>query len=75
MPIFFQQATGEVSYDTQDADYGWGAFPYARLTHMCCCQGWDIGYWGGDPWQSDELKDYGSMVEWESWVDNGDQSL
>ncbi|MGN6186062.1 MAG: hypothetical protein ACTHQM_20720 [Thermoanaerobaculia bacterium] len=28
-----------------------------------------------DPWQSDELKDFGTMVEWESWVDNGDQSL
>ncbi|HEX2831738.1 MAG TPA: hypothetical protein VHW00_01915 [Thermoanaerobaculia bacterium] len=28
-----------------------------------------------DPWQSDELKEFGSMVEWESWVDNGDQSL
>jgi anti-sigma factor RsiW len=28
-----------------------------------------------DPWQSEELKEFGSMVEWESWVDNGDQSL
>jgi hypothetical protein len=28
-----------------------------------------------DPWQSDELKEFGSMVEWESWVDNGDKSL
>jgi anti-sigma factor RsiW len=28
-----------------------------------------------DPWQSDELKEFGSMVEWESWVDNGDTSL
>ncbi len=33
-----------------------------------------------DPWQSDELKDYQSMVAWESWVDKGsartgDQSL
>jgi anti-sigma factor RsiW len=27
------------------------------------------------PWQSDELSDYQSMVAWESWVDNGDQSL
>ncbi|HVG25171.1 MAG TPA: hypothetical protein VND45_13525 [Thermoanaerobaculia bacterium] len=27
-----------------------------------------------DPWQSEELKDYSSMVAWESWVDNGDQS-
>ncbi|HET8798624.1 MAG TPA: hypothetical protein VFO89_13110, partial [Thermoanaerobaculia bacterium] len=26
-----------------------------------------------DPWQSDELKEFGSMVEWESWVENGDQ--
>ena len=23
-----------------------------------------------DPWQSDELKDYQSMVAWESWVDS-----
>jgi hypothetical protein len=22
-----------------------------------------------DPWQSDELKDFGSVVQWESWVD------
>lgn len=31
-----------------------------------------------DPWQSEELKDFQSMVAWESWVDpkaNGDQSL
>ena len=32
-----------------------------------------------DPWQSEELKGYQSMVAWESWVDsdtkNGDQSL
>lgn len=27
-----------------------------------------------DPWQSDELKDYSSMVDWESWVENGDPS-
>jgi len=27
-----------------------------------------------DPWQSDELKDYSAMVEWESWVEDGDQS-
>jgi hypothetical protein len=31
-----------------------------------------------DPWQSDELKDFQSMVAWESWVDSnprsGDQS-
>jgi anti-sigma factor RsiW len=27
------------------------------------------------PWQSEELSDYQSMVAWESWVDNGDQSL
>ncbi|MGZ5431607.1 MAG: hypothetical protein ACXW31_05140 [Thermoanaerobaculia bacterium] len=26
------------------------------------------------PWQSDELKDYSSMVAWESWVEDGDQS-
>ena len=28
-----------------------------------------------DPWQSEELKEFGSMVEWESWVEPGDQSL
>ncbi|HEV3486579.1 MAG TPA: hypothetical protein VG106_14305 [Vicinamibacterales bacterium] len=32
-----------------------------------------------DPWQSDELNEYQSMVAWESWVDadtrNGDTSL
>ena len=22
-----------------------------------------------DPWQSDELKDFGTVVQWESWVD------
>lgn len=27
-----------------------------------------------NPWQSDELNDYSSMVAWESWVENGDQS-
>lgn len=28
-----------------------------------------------DPWKSDELKDYSSMVAWESWVEpRGDQS-
>lgn len=27
------------------------------------------------PWASEELKDYSSMVAWESWVENGDQSL
>lgn len=27
------------------------------------------------PWQSEELSDYHSMVAWESWVENGDQSL
>lgn len=27
-----------------------------------------------DPWQSDELKDYSSMVAWESWVEEGDRS-
>ncbi len=26
------------------------------------------------PWASDELKDYSSMVAWESWVEDGDQS-
>lgn len=28
-----------------------------------------------DPWQSEELKEFGSMVEWESWVEPGDKSL
>jgi anti-sigma factor RsiW len=28
-----------------------------------------------DPWASDELDEYGSMVEWETWVETGDQSL
>lgn len=27
-----------------------------------------------NPWQSDELDDYSSMVAWESWVEDGDQS-
>ena len=27
-----------------------------------------------DPWQSDELQDYSSMVAWETWVEDGDQS-
>jgi anti-sigma factor RsiW len=27
-----------------------------------------------DPWASEELNDYSSMVAWESWVENGDQS-
>ncbi|MDQ6802232.1 MAG: hypothetical protein M3041_15515 [Acidobacteriota bacterium] len=27
-----------------------------------------------DPWQSDELKDFGSVVQWESWVDNNSGS-
>ncbi|HKO01945.1 MAG TPA: hypothetical protein VJ032_09650 [Thermoanaerobaculia bacterium] len=25
-----------------------------------------------DPWQSDELKDFGSVVQWESWVPESD---
>jgi len=30
-----------------------------------------------DPWQSDELKDFGTVVQWESWVDarSGGSSL
>ena len=28
-----------------------------------------------DPWQSEELKDYQSMVAWESWVEESDKSL
>lgn len=27
-----------------------------------------------DPWQSDELNEYSSMVAWESWVEDGDES-
>jgi predicted anti-sigma-YlaC factor YlaD len=27
-----------------------------------------------DPWKSDELNEYSSMVAWESWVEEGDQS-
>ncbi len=27
-----------------------------------------------DPWQSDELNEYSSMVAWETWVEDGDQS-
>lgn len=27
------------------------------------------------PWASDELREYSSMVAWESWVEDGDQSL
>ena len=27
-----------------------------------------------DPWASDELNEYSSMVAWESWVEEGDQS-
>ena len=27
-----------------------------------------------DPWQSEELNDYSSMVAWESWVEDGDES-
>jgi len=27
-----------------------------------------------NPWKSDELDDYSSMVAWESWVEDGDQS-
>jgi anti-sigma factor RsiW len=26
------------------------------------------------PWQSEELAEYSQIVEWESWVENGDQS-
>lgn len=36
--------------------------------------GRSIGTSPTDPWQSDELKDYSSMVDWESWVENGDPS-
>jgi predicted anti-sigma-YlaC factor YlaD len=28
-----------------------------------------------NPWQSEELSDFQSVVAWESWVDEGDQSL
>lgn len=27
-----------------------------------------------DPWESEALDDYSAMVEWESWVEDGDQS-
>ena len=27
-----------------------------------------------DPWQSEELDDYSAMVDWESWVEEGDHS-
>jgi anti-sigma factor RsiW len=27
-----------------------------------------------DPWKSEELNEYSSIVAWESWVENGDQS-
>lgn len=27
-----------------------------------------------DPWESEALDDYSAMVEWESWVEEGDQS-
>ncbi|HVE69947.1 MAG TPA: hypothetical protein VNI54_01160 [Thermoanaerobaculia bacterium] len=27
-----------------------------------------------NPWESEELNEYSSMVAWESWVENGDQS-
>lgn len=30
---------------------------------------------GDSPWQSEELDEFHSMVAWESWVENGDQSL
>jgi hypothetical protein len=28
-----------------------------------------------DPWESEQLSDFQSVVAWESWVENGDQSL
>lgn len=28
-----------------------------------------------DPWESEALSDFQSVVAWESWVENGDQSL
>lgn len=28
-----------------------------------------------DPWQSDELEAFGSVVQWETWIENGEQSL
>jgi hypothetical protein len=30
---------------------------------------------GDSPWDSEELDEFHSMVAWESWVENGDQSL
>jgi predicted anti-sigma-YlaC factor YlaD len=28
-----------------------------------------------DPWDSDELKDYGAVVEWESWIEEEKKTL
>ena len=28
-----------------------------------------------DPWQSEELEEFGSVVQWETWVENGEQPL
>lgn len=28
-----------------------------------------------DPWQSDELEEFGSVVQWETWIENGEQAL
>ena len=49
-----------------------GGVERARITQVMVADSYD-------PWQSEELKDYQSMVAWESWVDsdtkNGDHSL
>jgi hypothetical protein len=28
-----------------------------------------------DPWQSDELEEFGSVVQWETWIENGEKPL
>jgi anti-sigma factor RsiW len=28
-----------------------------------------------DPWQSEELEEFGSVVQWETWIENGEQKL
>lgn len=53
VPLIRNQGTGDVLLNAQDMDYGWGGFPYVRLGQMCGCNGWDVGYFGGDPWQDD----------------------
>jgi len=28
-----------------------------------------------DPWQSEELEEFGSVVQWETWIENGEKPL